>query len=60
MTLQPLEQRFITLPVTVPPDISIAYPRLFMNLPTAEDNKEKIAYPLAILRCRPFIPPIKW
>lgn len=48
MTLQPLEQRFITLPVTVPPDISIAYPRLFMNLPTAEDNKEKIAYPLAI------------
>lgn len=48
MTLQPLEETFITLPVTVPADISIVNPRLFMNLPPAEDSKEKIVYPVAV------------
>ncbi|WP_249529476.1 hypothetical protein [Paenibacillus brevis] len=47
LTLQPLEERFITLPVIVPANVSIENPRLFMNLPSAAESTENISYPVA-------------
>lgn len=47
LTLQPLEERFVTLPVTVPANVSVANPRLFMNLPSAAESTENISYPVA-------------
>lgn len=47
LTLQPLEERFITLPVTVPANVSVEKPRLFMNLPSAAESTENISYPVA-------------
>lgn len=47
LTLQPLEERFITLPATVPANVSVEKPRLFMNLPSAAESKESISYPVA-------------
>lgn len=48
LTLQPLEERFITLPVTVPANVSITKSRLLMNLPAATDSKESVDYPVGI------------
>lgn len=47
LTLQPLEERFITLPVTVPANVSVEKARLFMNLPPAAESTENISYPVA-------------
>ncbi|GIO35227.1 hypothetical protein J41TS12_00880 [Paenibacillus antibioticophila] len=47
LTLQPLEERFITLPVTVPANVSVESPQLFMNLPSAAESTENISYPVA-------------
>lgn len=47
VTLQPLEERFITLPVTIPANVSVESPRLFMNLPSAAESTDNISYPVA-------------
>ncbi|WP_018750001.1 hypothetical protein [Paenibacillus sanguinis] len=48
LTLQPQEDKYITLSVTIPKNISTVNPRLFMNLPLSEENKENLTYPVAI------------
>ncbi|MGG6312636.1 hypothetical protein [Paenibacillus macerans] len=48
LVLQPLEERVINLPVSIPANVSTSNPQLFMNLPAAADSKDSFAYPVGI------------
>ncbi|GIP47449.1 hypothetical protein J53TS2_10400 [Paenibacillus sp. J53TS2] len=48
LDLQPLEEKVINLPVTIPANVSTSNPQLFMNLPAATDSKDAFAYPVGI------------
>ncbi|WP_232436358.1 hypothetical protein [Paenibacillus rubinfantis] len=48
VVLQPLEERVINLPVSIPANVSTSNPQLFMSLPAATDSKDLFAYPVGI------------
>lgn len=48
LSLQPLEEKYINLHVTIPAGVSTATPQLFMNLPVAEGSKDTFSYPVGI------------
>lgn len=48
ISLQPLEEKVINLSVTIPANLSIQKPLLFMNLPTVVDSKDSFSYPVGI------------
>lgn len=48
ITLQPLEERNLTLHASVPANVNVDKLQLFMNIPPAEDSKEGFSYPVGI------------
>lgn len=48
LKLQPLEEKTMTLNVTIPANVSADDPQLFMNLPASEDAKDSFSYPVGV------------
>lgn len=48
VVMQPLEEKVVSLAVTIPANVKADSPQLFMNLPTASDSKDEFKYPVAI------------
>lgn len=48
ITLQPLEEKYLNLHVTLPSGVSTSNPLLFMNLPATEDSKDSFSYPVGV------------
>lgn len=48
LVLQPLEEKYLNLNVTIPSGISTSNPQLFMNLPASENSTDSLSYPVGI------------
>lgn len=48
ISLQPLEEKYLNLHVSIPSGVSTTGPQLFMNLPAAEGSKDTFSYPVGI------------
>ncbi|CAM4224000.1 hypothetical protein U9M73_15600 [Paenibacillus phoenicis] len=48
LVLQPLEEKYLNLHVTIPSGVSPSNPQLFMNLPAAENTTDTFSYPVGI------------
>lgn len=46
--MQPLEEKNLTLTVTIPANVNAENPQLFMSIPSAEDSRDNFNYPVAI------------
>lgn len=48
LVLQPLEEKYLNLHVTIPSGLSTSNLRFFMNLPAAENSSDAFSYPVGI------------
>ncbi len=48
LILQPLEEKYLNLHVTIPSGVSTGNPQLFMNLPPTEGSTDTFSYPVGI------------
>lgn len=58
LSLQPLEEKTISLNITIPANVSAVNPQLFMNMPAAEEVKDSFSYPVGVFAI-PEVQPMK-